>query len=220
MIMKLHKSRCGGFTMTEAIMSIAIVGILALAIASSKQYLMETQLRSQAESEMQTDATRIMSTLSVAFRKAGDGMPNSSSNLLQVFRDLPSISGSSSIVFFSKDSGTTVSEMDDNDIWTYFGLENGQLVERAQHRRISDGTDTVTVIEEKIMQFSGANERIKTLEFNYFNSGNASDGIQERITDGYAASTVRVYMELEKADIVIKKEYFVLLENLLYGTNF
>ena len=141
--------RSGGFSMIEAIISIAIVGIIALAISNAKQYITKTQFRAQAEVEMQTDALRITETISVAMRKAG-GVPNLSTGLFQIFRDLQSITGSTEIVFFSKDVNNN-GQMDDADEWTYLGLDNGQVVERIHNRMVSDSSDAVTVLSEKIM---------------------------------------------------------------------
>lgn len=221
--------RKNGFSLIELLVSVAIVGLISLALASSMHYLSRSQLRSQAEAELQNDATRILAEITVALQGAGDGLANTASPPgTSIFSDpndndkvtdtFGNITGHSSILFISKDN-PVIGQLDPDpvprDEWTKYKLINGQI-----SKEIYISTNSMCIVngstapvKVSYIKLSSSLERVRTLEFNFYNS------MQARTFSGYGASAVRVYFELEKLGFIIKRETLILLDNVLYGRN-
>ena len=194
-------------------MAVAITGIIALALGNAVRYLMRNHVRAQAQADLNEDIGRVVNRLETTLSKAGDGVPNTKTPVgYSIFAStgLDSIQ----VTFFSEDTDTG-GVMTANDKWMRFVLVNGEMIEE------QFVTDRWTNIPEanvvSALRISSApfkvsdGVRFKTLQFNFYKS----DGVQ--ITDAYAASYVRVHIELQKVDAILNKDAWILLGNVLHA---
>lgn len=205
-----------GFTLIEIMLSVAIMGIVALMISLTQKYIFESIRRSSVEVELQSEANAIFQKFQRQLSSAGDGVVNSRSPLgCSIFASPPS-AYSEYILFLSKDNGI-LGQMDAADEWTEFTVDNnGKVAERKfispdwTSIRDAAGARVCAAPAPTTMVMNSLDIKISTMTFTFYRSNRVQSN------DAYAASWVRVRLVLEKLGIQLNKHFWILLKNVVY----
>jgi len=217
-IKRLHDPR--GFSLPEAVMTTAIVGVLSLGAARLNMTLSERQLASRADTAMTNAAQRTASHFAVLLGKAGDGVANGLAPGKQIIANPPL--DKASILFFIADTGAVAGVMDDGDTWMRYRLEGTDVVVetfRADNWQDIVNNKVPVAGKKKILLDDGV--RVTRLEFDLYDSEKKT-----AVAEGYMASWARASFALEtggpgpKTRRVQRKDVWVFLRNVIYARNY
>jgi len=210
-----------GFTLAEAAITTAVVGMLAMMAAQSSRMMVRSQLRQQADVELHQTAMGLYRHFKIALERAGDGVANNAVDGRHIMADL-SPADRSWILFFSNDSaqpGAVPGQMDPLDLWVRYRVQNGAVVEEVFNNTdrwdliVGGLPGPVRVSGPRALPMASPNVRITRLEFSYYDANN------NRVDDGFVASRVRVLIDLRRraggSDFSLRKEGWVSLKNVI-----
>lgn len=210
------RSKESGFTLAELTIVVAVMLILSVIVARLISKVTESQHKSTASLTMRLESQRILSFMTTYLSQAGDRVPNLSDQGKSVIADhgnAPDGTPLSDIIFFYRDDGQLLSEMDPDDHWMRYRLENDQIFQEIYKTDSSTNIIAGLVPVEKSRPFTmPSGVRVKTLEFVLYTSKN------DAVDVGYIASQVRIRLVLEKAShppIPFEREEWVLLRGVL-----
>lgn len=211
-----------GVTLPEIMVTIAILGIIGLTVARVNGLMSKMTRTSQNDQIMSYDAVSLLTYITLNLKTCGDGL-----------RGIPDITMGKTVIappnnvmdnaltdliFLSKDQAP-VGSLGTEDLWTRFstGTVNNRdclVVRRYQTDNWLDIKSGATppVQTDYIKVQDGVH--ISRLWFTLFDSQNPPRIASQ---DPNASSTVRVDLQLTKADAHFEQERTVTLENLLYG---
>ncbi len=217
-------SRRRGVTLPEAIMTVAVLGLISYTFSKTNGLLNRLNRSSVNNQMMSYDAIAILTNISVGLKKCGDGLRGlpdpSTGQTVIALPDNPLANSMPELIFLYKDQAP-VGSLGSEDLWKRYSKDvvNGRDGLLIRTYKTNNWLDIKTgLVPPTLTEFIKADEGVKIHQL-AFTLLDSQDPPRIANQDPSTSSAICISLQLRKSDVHFEQEKTVVLENLLYGPN-